>query len=199
MISRPSLEQLSEFEHLHKWPSRLIIAVARVLQRGPKLLWEVPLETGGWAVARKTRYRDVTVGLFVLGAESPVALEHVMKALDIVADGDPRRFARIRHDRVRVLVEDGPVCCYRWLTNTCVLTLDAVRNDPPQTTALTIIHEATHARLYRAGVGHDRKNKARQERRCVLEEIAFLRRLASLGYRGTDPWSQCSEVVRMRD
>jgi hypothetical protein len=166
---------------------RFVRTSGHVLQRGPSLLWEVPIETGTWAVARKTRHRGVTIGLFLLGDQSPLVIrEQVTKALDLIAEVDPRRYTGLRHDHVRVLVEDGPMSHYLSLTNTCVLSLDVVQNQPTERIALTIVHEATHARLYRGGVGYDRKNQARRERRCVLEQVDFLRRLAALGYRGTE-------------
>ena len=151
----------------------------------------MPIEFGEWAVARKTRHHGVTVGLFLLGDQSPLLLlERVTNALDLIAEVDPRRYRRLQHDDVRLLVEDGPMCQYLSMTNTCVLSLDAVQNRPREQLALAIIHEAAHARLYRAGVGFERKHQARQERCCVLEQIDFLRRLGALGYRGTDAWIQ---------
>ena len=143
----------------------------------------MPIEFGEWAVARKTRHHGVTVGLFLLGDQSPLLLlERVTNALDLIAEVDPRRYRRLQHDDVRLLVEDGPMCQYLSMTNTCVLSLDAVQNRPREQLALAIIHEAAHARLYRAGVGFERKHQARQERCCVLEQIDFLRRLGALGY-----------------
>ena len=58
-----------------------------------------------------------------------------------------------------------------------VLASDFVRVRGNARIALTIIHEATHARLFRAGFGYDDTNRDRIERVCKSAEINLARRI----------------------
>ena len=109
------------------------------------------------------------------------AAARVTLALDLVAACDPRRFARIRRDMpvIRVVRTGGGF--YELVNRACVVDWTAIMWHPVTHLAETIVHEATHARLHRMGVGHPRAWTARIERRCLREEVAFARRVPDGG------------------
>ena len=59
----------------------------------------------------------------------------------------------------------------------CVLRSRYVRESDPAAVAVTLVHEATHARLWRRGIRDDPCGRRRMEEICVKEQIAFAERL----------------------
>ena len=112
-----------------------------------------------------------------------VAVARMALALDLIAACDPRRFARIRRDMPNVRVIRAGGGFFEEAIPTCVVDWPSVSWYPVVDLATTIVHEATHARLARAGIGYPEAWQLRIERRCMLEEIAFLRRLPDGGAR----------------
>jgi hypothetical protein len=51
------------------------------------------------------------------------------------------------------------------------------RHHPPELIAAAIVHEATHARLWRCGIGYDEELRARVEAACFRRELAFAAKL----------------------
>jgi hypothetical protein len=51
--------------------------------------------------------------------------------------------------------------------------------------ALSLVHEAVHARFARAGLLSRGRDAAREEVRCNREELAFLERMEAVGWSGT--------------
>ena len=110
-----------------------------------------------------------------------LAFARVALALDLVAACDPRRLARIRRDMPNIQVIRSGGGMYSPITGSCIVDWAAVTWRPVAWLAETIVHEATHARLHAAGVGHARAWTARIERRCLREEVAFARRVPDGG------------------
>ena len=94
-------------------------------------------------------------------------------ALRLIAQADPARFARLRRDLGRILLasQGGPE--YLHIARACILNASEVRRQSPERVAMTLVHEATHARLSRAGFANAWALRHRIERLCVNEEIAF--------------------------
>jgi hypothetical protein len=57
--------------------------------------------------------------------------------------------------------------------NACQLDPRFIQASRPELIASAIVHEATHARLTRCGIGYDEALRARVERVCVRRERAF--------------------------
>lgn len=123
------------------------------------------------------------------GPSQPV-FEKVGSALELIRSVDPLRFSRVQRDLRSILVTDIGVSSYSFATRTCTLDLRLVRDKSEAMAALTIVHEAVHARLYSAGIVTWRRIQPRIERICVREQIAFAGRLRDAGWGGTD------EVIR---
>ena len=108
----------------------------------------------------------------------------VNEAIDLIATYDPRRYHRIRRDIRYIIVARTPlseVAEYWPNLRACILDPSFVGSHAAGSIALSIVHEATHARLWKAGVRYGENVRARVERRCILEEIAFARRVPDGG------------------
>ena len=154
---------------------RLGFLVARGFARAT---WPIVLRT-----SLKREHRGFRILSFLPDDEglNELLASRVALALDLIAACDPRRFARIRRDmpNVHIIREGGGI--FDATTHTCVVDWPSVMWHPVAYLAETIVHEATHARLHAMGIGYPEEWRRRVERRCLLEEIAFLRRLPDDG------------------
>jgi hypothetical protein len=87
----------------------------------------------------------------------------------------------------------------------CFIDAEYVDTRSPEVLASAIAHEATHARLSRAGISNRPLLRPRVERRCVLEEVSFLSRIegsepliASLIKRLDEPWWSDEQLFQRR-
>lgn len=105
------------------------------------------------------------------------AIDRVAKALDLIHNVDRRRTDRLERDGVGIVLAPGyGHNAYSEGTNMIHLDLRLVEERSTASLAVSIVHEATHARFARAGVHYNRRCAARMERRCIEEEIAFVQR-----------------------
>jgi len=103
-------------------------------------------------------------------------LRRLDEALALIERYAPHHFRRLRRDFDRILVQRY-ACRGAYLpeAHTCLveLTFTVNRDFTPSQIAATILHEAMHARLHRAGVPLEMADRARQERFCRKAEIEF--------------------------
>ena len=104
------------------------------------------------------------------------------EALQLIADYDPMRLARIQRDLKRIILVPEAAGYYQHSLRTYWTDL-RVLAQPVWRIATFIVHEATHARLRAAGVARRPGSKEtpeewdrRVETLCVQEEISFARR-----------------------
>jgi hypothetical protein len=101
-------------------------------------------------------------------------------ALRLFADHMPLRFNYLQRDLPRIFVGITPAAgsCVR-AVGVCLIGTDYLikPETSPARLAMTLVHEGTHARLLRLGVGYDESIRARIERICIRSEILFVRRL----------------------
>jgi hypothetical protein len=112
--------------------------------------------------------------------ELELATNKVREALRLIAIHDPKRFAKLKRDVRRIWVGATPHRGEWFLEfQMCVLRFDYVVSPDisPARLALTLAHEATHARLDRMGCTYAEKGRAEVERICVRAEIALAERL----------------------
>jgi hypothetical protein len=112
-----------------------------------------------------------------------VILERVEDALRMIRTHDPRRYQRVRRDLDRIWVRvqiAGNRGLYNSALRACELDLRYLIRSEVQPTdiASTIVHEATHARLYR--LGYPESLRVRIEAACRRQEQAFSERLPPL-------------------
>ena len=108
-------------------------------------------------------------------------MRRIEEALRLIKVHDPRRYDRLRKDLTRIWVRLVPGAVARYVPpiETCELDERFVlaETSSPDLIAAAIVHEATHARLWRRGIGYDEMLRARVEAACFRRELAFAARL----------------------
>jgi len=113
-------------------------------------------------------------------------VNRVVKALAIIKANDPKRFRRVQ--RLRYIVNmwgstTGAVGCYNPVFRECVVDFKALEKahkswQTPETLAMIIVHEATHALLSDLfGEPIDIDFQMRVESICCREQARFMRKL----------------------
>jgi len=121
-------------------------------------------------------------GLWV-GTESEAerVMPRVEAALGLIKACDRQRYDRIVADLDRVWVRllTTGVAQFSPAWQACLLDERFVLGEPTETIhiAAAIVHEATHARLWRYGFGYDEEVRQRVEAVCVRREVAFANKL----------------------
>ncbi len=105
--------------------------------------------------------------------------ERIDEVMGLIESVDPGRLARMRQSfgRVVVMPSGGPSGSYLHFLDGCGLAADHLLAASASSVAMTLVHEATHARLHRAGIPYNRKLRTRIEAVCLRAEIDFGRRL----------------------
>lgn len=104
----------------------------------------------------------------------------ISAALQLVRSTAPRRWQRLVRDvsRLHCTKLGRPGAHYDHSIAACVIDADYVRGSPASFLAASVIHEATHARIEKAGIAYLPVQRHRIERRCMVEEIDFAEALA---------------------
>jgi hypothetical protein len=113
--------------------------------------------------------------------EPEPVLRRVEEALCLIKAYDRLRYDRLTRDLERVWVRLLPdaLGSFNESVNACELDIRFVLAETsiPEVIASTIVHEATHARLLRCGVGYEEELRARVEAVCFRRELAFAAKL----------------------
>ena len=135
------------------------------------------IQRGALGVSRRYDVAGLPVWHFLPPkSEGPTELARVSAAIQLIRDRDPRRFQRLRRDLRGIwIVHIVGAGEYEPELHLCKLDPTYVQKTDVTVVAATIIHEATHARLWR--FGYDSSMRSRIERLCLKEEIAFASRL----------------------
>lgn len=115
------------------------------------------------------------------------ATQKIMQAVEDIRVFDPRRYTRMLSVCRKILVLPAPTDFYLEEANVCVMSVDNVLEYSHAVTACAMVHEFTHAKIASYGIiaGLHPKWRSRMERICMDEEIAFLDRVPSSYYPGT--------------
>src|SRR4029077_15279567 len=101
----------------------------------------------------------------------------VSDALQLIETHDPPRFARLQRDMKRFALIPGGGEFYHHGLGAYVMDLGSAEARSVSELAATMVHEATHARLARAGFFPSEAEKERIERICTEAEAAFAEKL----------------------
>jgi hypothetical protein len=127
------------------------------------------------------RIDGLWVGTWESRANAVAVLRRVEDALRLIKTFDPLRYKRIGRDleRVWVLVLPGDLGQFAASIKACKLDTRFILADTtsPEMIASTIVHEATHARLWNYGIGYEEGLRARVEAVCLRREIIFSAKL----------------------
>jgi len=109
------------------------------------------------------------------------ALSKISAALDVIAATSPEHIARLPDLVHSITVIRLPTALGAWRSDLRAIVLDRdfvlEADTTPAYLASVIVHEMTHARLERAGLGCKGTRKLRCERVCLLAERNFLARM----------------------
>jgi hypothetical protein len=99
----------------------------------------------------------------------------IKSALALVEEHDPKFFARMQRDLRRIIIapEGGSEGSYWASLRASVIDARHLMRDPVESVAMTLVHEATHARLQRAGIPDLPSLRSRIEAVCLRAEIAL--------------------------
>jgi hypothetical protein len=127
-----------------------------------------------------SRYVD---GLWI-GAwedEPEPILRRIEEALSLIKRYDRVRYERLIRDlkRVWVVVLPGDLANFDYKIRTCRIDTRycLAATTTPELIATIIVHEATHARLWRRGIRYEEAQRPRIEAICLRREIAFAAKL----------------------
>jgi hypothetical protein len=101
----------------------------------------------------------------------------VAAGCDVVKQVAPRVWLRLRRDVRCILVLRTGGLWFSPSAKAIVLDAPFLRDAQVNEVALTLVHEATHARLCAAGIDYPKNLRERIERICVDAEIDFATRL----------------------
>jgi hypothetical protein len=126
------------------------------------------------------RYLD---GLWIgtLESEPEPILRRIEEALLLIKRHDCVRYDRLLRDleRIWVLVGTSKVACFDYKIYACVIDTRfcLAETTTPELLAAVIVHEATHARMWRCGMRYEEAKRPRIEEICLRREIVFAAKL----------------------
>jgi len=128
----------------------------------------------------KSRYLDgLWIGTWEMEAE-PI-LRRIEEALLLIKRYDRIRYDRLLRDlqRVWVLLLPSSIAIFEYGIYTCEIDTRycLAETTTPELLAAVIVHEATHARLWRRGMRYEEARRPRIEEICIRREIAFAAKL----------------------
>jgi hypothetical protein len=116
---------------------------------------------------------SVEVVVFSGDGDPEEHMTRILGALQLIREYSPRRYARVTRDlrRIAIVARGGEI--YDHALGTYMVDLQVLQRRSTEEVALAIVHEATHARLWRWNIETTRHNEPRIERLCVAQEIEF--------------------------
>lgn len=122
------------------------------------------------------RQKCLSIDVFDLTSDTTRAAEYfamVTSALELIARYQPMRLERMRRDLRRILVVRQAAAAYWPHMRACVMTPAELSAGDAGDVALTLVHEATHARIHVRGIEYEPARRERIERLCVRQQVEF--------------------------
>jgi hypothetical protein len=124
-------------------------------------------------------------------------LRRIEEALSLIKRYDRLRYDRLIRDlkRVWVLVLPTGLANFDYKIYTCKIDTRyfLAATTTPELIATTIVHEATHARLWRRGIRYEEAQRPRIEEICIRRQIAFSAKLPN----GADARDQAERTLAL--
>ena len=131
----------------------------------------------------RKRIEGFDVYVVPTGDPPDAVFQKVREGLVFLRSVDARRFERTQRDLACIVVRPCARSHYVIRSNSCVLDRTLALKQSPEKIAMTVLHEATHARIYHAGIPWvNNALKNRIERLCTKAELSFLYQLSAAGY-----------------
>jgi len=130
------------------------------------------------SLARNRQFDNLWLGV-VGGSNDENLLDRVKEALNLIKQYDFIIYERLLRDIERILVTSlfEANGSFNFRLKMCNLDFQFVSASSPDAIASTIVHEATHARLFARGFGYPEELRYRIERICMRQQLRFARRL----------------------
>jgi hypothetical protein len=145
--------------------------------------------------SERKRLKGLVVSCSEVDGDCELFFDKIERALVLIEKYDERRLTRMRHDIRAIALAKRGASYFESTVRAVFLDANAFPRASVEAIAASLIHEATHARLFQAGFRNYATNKERHERICIREELAFARRLPDAGdliqrleTRATQPW-----------
>jgi hypothetical protein len=121
------------------------------------------------------------IGTFEAEAEAESILSRLEEALSLIKHYDRVRYDRLIRDleRIWVLLLPTGLANFNHTIHACKIDTRycLAATTTPELIAAAIVHEATHARLWRRGFRYEEERRPRIEEICMRREIAFAAKL----------------------
>jgi hypothetical protein len=134
-----------------------------------------------FAISRKQIRDDIEIATLFRDKKGLLVFSKVNQVLNLISEFDPRRYLQIRRDVKKIWVFVARPAAGVWMDKLqmCILDRDfyCQNNASASRMTLTIVHEATHARLCKLKIKYSEDIRDRVERICIKSEIAFAKRL----------------------
>jgi hypothetical protein len=141
------------------------------------------INRGLWALSRRGSAQGLFIGVPWNEPNRSIAETKLRAAINLIAAREPRRLSRMRRDLDRILITTVQIARGQFHSPLRMCLLDEDHFCHASTTAedlaLTLVHEATHARLFAVGLGYPPDLRGRIERVCMRQELAFAARLVN--------------------
>ena len=142
-------------------------------------------QRGYWGFVFRFAAKDMLAGICIgtLLPQFPrrTLLAKTRAALELIADHDPRQFARLNQLAAGIFIFEKPGTLGTWLHGPKLILLSEEFIGTPENTdaavACVIVHETTHAWLEARGIRYRPERRRRIEAICYRAEAAFARRL----------------------
>jgi len=153
--------------------------------------------------------KEVVAGFEVSALNStltPPLVSQLRSAIELIGNLEPRVLRRIHQDVSRIMFVEAGGPEYWPFADGFILNTNFAKESDVEFIALTIIHEATHARLWKRGIRYRNDARERIERICVGAELAFAARLNDSAYfsehvtrKLAAPWWTADEIEKRRN
>lgn len=134
-----------------------------------------------------------------LADDSAELFNRIIEAINLIQEVDERRFDWIWNGMQKFYVSRDLPTQFWSRHGTCVLNASKIATGKRADIALSIVHEAAHARLCRSGIYAWPDIRQRIEGVCVREEMRFLRRLGNAGWRVEARLDWYTELLKRLD
>ena len=130
-----------------------------------------------WHLSQTRVLSGVEVRVFESESTAGEIFERARAALEAISAADHVRMHKIRRDLKGILFTSTGGGAFLPRLKLCRIGVGYAVRVPSLELAMTIVHESTHARLFRVGCGYAAQEREAVERACVGAEVAFARKI----------------------
>lgn len=135
---------------------------------------------GAMALSDHRQLRGFAVYDFLESVDREARFGKLDAALSLIESSSSRRMVRMRRDikRLFILPTGGAAGVFLESVYACGIDAGWLRHASGLAVAMTLVHEATHARISGCGIPYQGSSIPRIEALCVREEVSFAERFA---------------------